>query len=493
MKLENAKHMKLVKVQDCWFRVFSARDRANVFACSFWIGSEGYARTLLKSLEWWGEHFPKLDAKEEWNVRFYIDYGVDLNMVVDGTQLLKDVFEWLLSKPHMELWFYDCLSARKKSSRTHTSTSSNHGSLTRKPFQHFKTFGSLLRLHALIDATTNVVAIRNIEALTCEEDIQTLREFMRTSSLEPRYQFEMGVAFQHTLAHRHMKTNNISGICLCSFTAIKEVGTKLFAWSDIIKAAHSWNEFHTDRERWMFGIIPSFEERALYGYGVDEFVILVLLWPYMQQHPERVFARERFEDIGEYIAQFCPVNDKHLDSFIRQFASKEIKETKDNQDSDLWVEEMKRILEYNGVWTPGMCRASFKRHGSMSSIFPLMNYSYLFASGLVKFFRKKSPKPKPKKAMEKKLLQSFKRQWKLEGWKLMFRNVEEKEKETTKSLLNKVSAGRRKQLKFLASVGWRDPLALSLPGWTFKNKRGADPYEHKRDNLLREQFLLAGP
>jgi hypothetical protein len=466
MSLKNIKKMNLVKAQDCWFRAFSTRHRTNVFACSFWIGSEGYARTLLKSLEWWGEYFPQLDVKEQWNVRFYIDYGVDLNMVVERkwkfTHSLRDVFEWLLTKPHMELWFYDCPAARRNPSS-----------------QHFKTFGSLLRLHALTDRTTKVVAIRNIEALTCTEDLQIIEEFTHKGSAEPRYQFEVGTAFQHSLAHQYMKTQKFSGICLCSFTAIKQVGTQLFAWPDVIRAAGIWNEFKTSRDRWMFGFIPDFQDRSMYGYGVDEFVILVLLWPRMKHNPEAIFPRGRIEEIGEYISRICPVTDKRLDSFIRRFA------TRHSSGPEFWQNEMKRILDFKGVWTPGRCQNAFKSHGATALIFRLVNQSYLFASELVKFFRRHSPMPKNK--AEDKVMQSLERQSKEKGWALLF---DEFESETAKSV-SEVTPKRLKQLKFLASIGWRDPLALSLPGWTFKNKYGANPYEQPRDNFLRDQFILA--
>lgn len=226
---------EMIRDLSCYFYVYRKRKSPYVFTTSIWKKNLGYVFNLTNSLVWWANNLPTLFP--DYNIRIYFDNSIFAKQSVDRTEW-KEIFNHILTFDNIELWFYNCISAR---------SSECIGC-------HKGTYGSMIRFHAFDDPETKIIICHNLEYLTSPRD----RDRTNLWLSDPEKKYHWYCFWSVYGQYGNMLEQNDEPTIIATFSARKNIGEK-------------FDYFSIDIE----------EKYSDYPYGIDEYVLTKLMRPKM--------------------------------------------------------------------------------------------------------------------------------------------------------------------------------------------------------------------
>jgi hypothetical protein len=239
------------------FIVARGRSATNVVVMSLWAGDAAYAHVLKKALPFWVDVFPRISCLWQWNARIYIDRF--------SWDWIHDAFPQALP-PHLEIYLYDCPSIRAIGGEDKTTV-------------HPNTFGSLVRFHALTDASLQHVLVRNVEQFTSPEDLHWL-------SVQPAVTTSHLWAYTYRPYHIRQMMEHMS-LYLDKMLMFSMPLAGVLWWKRPLAQPLPWSfdEFLCESSRVSMPV-P-------FAYGVDEVVLSVLIQRIAHASPKSLTFHEQ--------------------------------------------------------------------------------------------------------------------------------------------------------------------------------------------------------
>jgi len=108
-----------------------------------------------------------------------------------------EVFDHMVQNyANVEVWKYECAWG----AQTKAAVTQNHSGMVMprdRSSCHIATFGSLMRFHPFADATLELVAVRNLELLSSEDDLRRLDLFLQTPAYTHSKSFTFATLDMH--------------------------------------------------------------------------------------------------------------------------------------------------------------------------------------------------------------------------------------------------------------------------------------------------------
>lgn len=239
---------------DCDFKIFRKTTSNKVIAIAVWKSNPTYIFNISQGMAWWAVNSKVLFP--DWNVRFYIDKDISKHMKndIDWDMLLTSLKRF----NNIELWFYDCDSGKKDN-------------------KHIRTFGSLVRFHALTDSSLQCRIFRNVELLTSPKEARLIHQWVLS---DKDYLIYFDIEDGYPCNYGNKKLCKQVGL-INKYMILATFGSKN-TFPNYLKDSYN---LCVD-----YGMLN-------YPYGVDEICLTILVKPYLNLDNTFLIPRQFFNQV----------------------------------------------------------------------------------------------------------------------------------------------------------------------------------------------------